>query len=117
MRISQLGKDLRRQKRRIAAIGVLGSGVRDKLLALRALRRQFPQAFFFTTDYDRALVASNELGSARNLIVASSFGPVLHRSIQRETPAFQSSYQTSAFLATLLAIGDPAKAWSAGQGR
>jgi hypothetical protein len=112
MRISQLGKDLRRQKRRIAAIGVLGSGVRDKLLALRALRRQFPQAFFFTTDYDRALVASNELGSARNLIVASSFGPVLHRSIQRETPAFQSSYQTSAFLATLLAIGDPAKAWS-----
>ena len=34
------------------------------------------------------------------------------RAFQREIPAFHSSYQTSAFLATLLAIGDPAKAWA-----
>jgi len=76
---------------------------------LHALRPQFPDALFFTTDYDEAYTQGSELAWTRNLIVSSSFGPTLHESIQRETPAFRGSYQTSAFLATLLAIGDPAK--------
>jgi hypothetical protein len=36
----------------IAAIGVLGSDVYDKLLILQALRPEFPEALFFTTDLD-----------------------------------------------------------------
>jgi hypothetical protein len=89
--IDQLDKDLRREKRRIEAIGVLGSDVTDKLVLLRVLRRQFLQALFFTTDYDAPLRRAAELAWTRNLIVASSFGPVLHQSIQREIPAFHSS--------------------------
>ncbi len=109
--LHEVDNDLRRGKRGIKAIGVLGSNVFDKLLILRALRPQFPEALFFTTDFDEAFTMGSELPWTRNLIVSSSFGPTLHKRIQRETPAFRGSYQTSAFLATLLAIGDPAKHW------
>jgi hypothetical protein len=37
---------------RIRAIGILGSDVFDKLLVLRAVRPEFPDALFFTTDFD-----------------------------------------------------------------
>ena len=36
----------------ITAIGILGSDVFDKLLVLRALRPNFPEALFFTTDFN-----------------------------------------------------------------
>jgi hypothetical protein len=111
-RLHELDNDLRREKRAIRAIGVLGNNVFDKLLILRALRPQFPDALFFTTDFDEALTMGSELASTRNLIVSSSFGSTLHKSIQREIHDFRSSYQVSAFLATLLAIGDPAKNWT-----
>ena len=45
---------LRKEGRRIKAIGILGSDVFDKLLVLRALRTEFPEALFFTTDFDEA---------------------------------------------------------------
>jgi hypothetical protein len=111
-RLHELDNDLRREKRAIRAIGVLGNNVFDKLLILRALRPQFPDAVFFTTDFDEALTMGSELAWTRNLIVSSSFGPTLHKSIQRDIPDFRGSYQVSAFLATLLAIGDPAKNWT-----
>jgi hypothetical protein len=110
--LHKLDKDLRREKRGIKAFGVLGSDVFDKLLVLRALRPQFPEAVFFTTDLDEAFTMGSEITWTRNLVVSSSFGLSLHKSIQREIPAFRGSYQTSAFLATLLAIGDPAKDWT-----
>jgi hypothetical protein len=109
--LHQLDEDLRREKRGIRAIGILGNNVFDKLLILRALRPQFPEALFFTTDFDEAFMMESELPWTRNLIVSSSFGLTLHKSIQRETPAFRGTYQTSAFLAMLLAIGDPAENW------
>jgi hypothetical protein len=111
-RLHELDNDLRREKRAIRAIGVLGNNVFDKLLILRALRPQFPDALFFTTDFDEALTMGSELAWTRNLIVSSSFGSTLHKRIQREINDFRSSYQVSAFLATLLAIGDPAKNWT-----
>ena len=114
-RLHELDNDLRREKRAIRAIGVLGNNVFDKLLILRALRPQFPDALFFTTDFDEALTRGTELAWTRNLIVSSSFGPTLHRSIQREIPDFRGTYQVSAFLATLLAIGNPAKNWTTPQ--
>jgi hypothetical protein len=70
------------------------------LLVLRALRPQFPEAVFFTTDLDEAFTMGSEITWTRNLVVSSSFGLSLHKSIQREIPAFRGSYQTSAFLAT-----------------
>ncbi|MFO1101610.1 MAG: hypothetical protein U1E20_01750 [Methylocystis sp.] len=90
----------------IKAIGVLGSDVFDKLLVLRALKPNFPNAIFFTTDYDAALAMQSELDWTRNLIVASSFGPTLGDKLQGDIPPFRSAYQTSAFLATQLAIDD-----------
>jgi len=90
----------------IKAIGVLGSDVFDKLLVLRALKPNFPNAIFFTTDYDATLAMQSELNWTRNLIVASSFGSMLGEKLQGDIPPFRSAYQTSAFLATQLAIDD-----------
>lgn len=103
--------ELRKKGRRIKAIGVLGSDVFDKLLVLRALRPEFPEALFFTTDFDEAYTVGSELPWTRNLIIASSFGSKLDDKIQQEIPSFRNSYQTAAFLATLSAVGDPAKNW------
>ena len=91
---------------RIKAIGILGSDVFDKLLVLRALQPEFPEALFFTTDFDEAFTIKSELPFTRNLIISSSFGPNLSDKLQGEIPFFRDTYQTSAFLATLSAIGD-----------
>ena len=36
----------------VRAIGLLGSDIYDKLMILRALRPEFPEAVFFTNNYD-----------------------------------------------------------------
>jgi hypothetical protein len=54
--------ELRREgKGRIAAIGILGSDVYDKLLLLQALGPEFPEAIFFTTDLDALLLPQKKL--------------------------------------------------------
>jgi hypothetical protein len=95
----------------ISAIGILGSDVFDKLLVLRALQPKFPAAVFFTTDLDASLTLPSELDFTRNLIISSSFGPELREDIQGEIPPFRGSYQTSAFLATSLAIDTRGAGW------
>jgi hypothetical protein len=90
----------------ITAIGVMGTDVYDKLLVLRALRRSFPRAWFFTTDLDAALVLRDESEHTRNMLVASHFGLELHPSLQRDVPVFRDSYQTSLFHAMLLILRD-----------
>jgi hypothetical protein len=95
--LRRLGKD------GVKAIGVLGFDVFDKLLVLRALKPSFPEAVFFTTDYDAALAGRDEIEWSRNLIVASSYGPTLADDIQEETAPFRSTYQTAAFLTARVA--------------
>ena len=90
---------------KIRAIGVLGSDIYDKLLILRALRPEYPDAIFFTNDLDARLFHETELKWTRNLIVASSYGLQLHPSLQRDIPPFRNNYQTSLFAATLQALG------------
>ena len=107
-RLRNLDDSLRQKKEGgISAIGILGSDVFDKLLVLRALEPKFPEAVFFTTDFDATLTLPSELDFTRNLIISSSFGPELRPEIQGEIPPFRSSYQTAAFLATSLAVGAP----------
>ena len=50
--LPRLMRELAEESRRgdITAIGVMGTDFFDKLLVLRALRRQFPRTWFFTTD-------------------------------------------------------------------
>ncbi len=91
---------------RIDAIGILGSDVFDKLLILRALRTEFPEAQFFTTGFDEAFTMRSERPWTRNLIVSSSFGPKLSPRYQGQIPPFRDARQTQAFLATQLAIDD-----------
>jgi hypothetical protein len=111
--LHKIDDDLRKQgaDKRIKAIGILGGDVFDKLLILRALRIEFPEALFFTTDFDEAFTIKSELPFTRNLIISSSFGPNLSDWLQGEIPYFRDTYETSAFLATQLAIGDPSNDW------
>ncbi|HEX3494865.1 MAG TPA: hypothetical protein VHT48_05795 [Methylocella sp.] len=97
------------QEKKIKAIGVLGGDVFDKLLILRALRPEFPEALFFTTDFDEAFTIKSELPFTRNLLISSSFGPNLSEWLQGDIPFFRDTYQASAFLATQVAVGHLAK--------
>ncbi|HEY4309677.1 MAG TPA: hypothetical protein VGN12_09530 [Pirellulales bacterium] len=92
----------------IAAIGVVGTDQYDKLLFLRALRRQFPRAVFFTTDLDADFAHPSERLTTRNVVVASHFGLQLSSALQWDVPPFRDCYQTSTFFAALLALGPKA---------
>ncbi|MGH0035652.1 MAG: hypothetical protein ACQGVK_11560 [Myxococcota bacterium] len=92
--------------RGIRAVAVLGSDVFDKLLVLRALRDQLPGAVWITTDLDANLLHPDEFRFARNLIVASSFDLAPSSTLRSSAPPFRDSYQTSAWVATRLAV-DP----------
>lgn len=89
----------------VAAIGILGSDTYDALLILQAMRDRFPSAVFFTTDLDSRLVYADEYRWTRNLVTASHYGLELYGMLQRDVPPFRSSYQTSAYFATLQAVG------------
>jgi hypothetical protein len=89
---------------KIKAIGIIGGDVYDKLRLLRALKPEFPEALFFTTDYDASLTMQSELRFTRNLIITTSFGPLLRPERQCDIPPFRDAYETSAFLATQVAM-------------
>jgi hypothetical protein len=86
------------------AIGVLGSDIYDKILVLQALRSSFPRAIFFTTDLDSLLLDRQHLKWTRHLLVGSGFGLSLRPELQADIPPFRNSYQTSIYLAAMLAV-------------
>lgn len=90
---------------KVKAIGILGRDPYDALLILQAVREEFPNALFFTTDLDARYFHEDEQKWTRNLIVASQFGLQLEPSLQQSIPPFRSSLQTSTFFAVLQAIG------------
>ena len=88
----------------IAAIGVVGSDIYDKLLVLRTLRQSFQNVVFFTTDLDALYLDSSEREWTHNLIIASSYGLTASDDLQHRIPPFRDSYQTSYFLTVLQAL-------------
>jgi len=99
------------------------------LLILRALRKQFPKAIFFTTDLDAALLHPDQFQWTRNMLVASSFDlKIASYSVIRRMkkaaatdaakkylqmlldlteitiPQNRDVYQTSVFLSTIWAV-------------
>jgi len=89
----------------IRAIGLLGSDIYDKLMTLRALRPQFPDAVFFTNNYDAHFERRDDWDVTHNLIIASPFGstvPDIYVETQR-VPPFRDSNQTSMYVGTLVA--------------
>jgi hypothetical protein len=91
------------QQRRVKAIGILGRDAYDALLILQAVREQFPTVLFFATDLYARYFHDSELKWTRNLLIVSHFGLQLDRQLQQSIPPFRNTYQTSTFLAALLA--------------
>jgi len=102
-------KDARWQRKHglgIRAIGLLGSDIYDKLMILRALRPQFPDAVFFTNNYDAHFERRDDWGDAHNLIVASPFGSALPETFsQQHIAPFRDTNQTATYVGTLVATG------------
>ena len=103
-RIAEISARIAQKGGEIRAIGVLGSDYYDKLLILRALRKHYPMAIFFTTDLDARLLQEDQYPFTHNLLVASHFGLELNESLQGSMPPFRDSYQTSTFFASQLAL-------------
>ncbi len=96
-------------RRRIRAIGLLGTDVFDKLMILRALRPEFPDAVFFTNNYDAHLELRDAWNDTHNLVIVSPFGSVLSQH-QKKLAPFRDSDQTATFVATLLATEELSEA-------
>lgn len=84
----------------IRAIAILGDDYHDKLLALEAMRGAIPDAIFFTTDLDAAMLHPADNRYTRNLLVASGYGLSLAAAAQGDAPPFRDSYQTAAYATT-----------------
>ncbi|MCZ6836217.1 MAG: hypothetical protein O7G85_10620, partial [Planctomycetota bacterium] len=104
-RLASSIKEIAHGNKRIAAVGVIGSDLYDKQLVLQALRPSLPDAIFFTTDLDARLDHPSQYQWSRNLIIVSGHGLSLHKDLQQYIPPFRDAYQTSTFMATLLALG------------
>ena len=96
----------RENKIGIRAIGLLGSDIYDKLMILRALRPEFPDAVFFTNNYDAHFERRDDWEDAHNLVLGSPFGSTLpEQYIQQQIAPFRDNNQTSMYVATLVATG------------
>jgi hypothetical protein len=105
-KIVSLDAELRSGGNRIGAIGVLGTDPYDKLLVMQALHPSLPEAIFFTTDLDALYLHPTEVRrGTKNLVIASAFGLALDDRWQGSILPFRDTYQTGAFLSTLLALG------------
>jgi hypothetical protein len=95
----------------IRAIGLLGSDIYDKLMILRALRPQFPDAVFFTNNYDAHFERRDDWDVTHNLVIASPFGSTVPQIFigQRrhipQIPPFRDNNQTSMYVGTLVGTG------------
>ena len=90
----------------IRAIGLLGSDIYDKLMILRALRPQFPDAVFFTNNYDAHFERRDDWDDAHNLVIVSPFGSTLPEIyVQQHIAPFRDNNQTSMYVGTLVATG------------
>ena len=91
-----------KNKGRIRAIGLLGADIYDKLMILRALRPEFPDAIFFTNDFDAHFERHADWSDVRNLVIVSPFGSTLP-GWQENTAPFRDSAQSAMYAGTLVA--------------
>lgn len=105
--LNKLDESLQRDKRkRLSAVGILGTDLYDKLLILRAVRDRLPNVVFFTTSLDSRYTLPNEWAATHNLIIAAPFGLRLREDFQQGNPPFRDSDQTAVYHGTLCAIWD-----------
>lgn len=90
----------------IRAIGLLGSDIYDKLIILRALRPEFPDAVFFTNNYDAHFERRDDWADTHNLVIGSPFGGALPENYsQQHIAPFRDTNQTAMYVGTLVATG------------
>ncbi len=102
--LSRLASSLKREcdkGKPVAAIGVLGSDVYDKLLVLQAFHRELPTPIYFTTDLDSVYLGREQLPFTRNLIIVSGEDLLLPTADAKEMgagkwnfPPMRDTYQT-----------------------
>lgn len=103
------------RKKKLKAIGVVGTDVYDKMILLHALRERFSNIILFTIDIDARMMHYEQSKWTRNVVVASNYGLELNRHYQRSIyqtdkgrlPPFRDNYQTALFLACRAALGLP----------
>ena len=96
---------LQRRGGGIRAIGLLGSDTYDKLMILRALRPEFPDAIFFTNNFDAHFERRADWRDVHNLVIVSPFGITLPGKWQPNAAPFRDNIQTSMYTGTLVATG------------
>jgi hypothetical protein len=81
--------------REVAAVGVLGSDIYDKIMVLQAVRRALPSAIFFTTDLDAVYLEQDYQSVTRNLVVVSADSLDINSpNVTKKLPPMRDSYQT-----------------------
>ena len=104
--VDRLADDLLREQNsgKVAAVGVLGADIYDKLILLRSLRSKFPHAVFFTTDLDARLWHPEYFPFTRNMVVASAYNIKDESRSHLKIPPFRDGYQVAVFEATRAAL-------------
>ena len=75
-------------------------------MILRALRPQFPDAVFFTNNYDAHFERRDDWDDTHNLVIASPFGSALPEIyVEQHIAPFRDNNQTSMYVGTLVATG------------
>ena len=73
---------------------------------MRALRPQFPDAVFFTNNYDAHFERRDDWDDTHNLVIVSPFGSTLPEIYaQQHIAPFRDNNQTSMYVGTLVATG------------
>lgn len=83
--------------RQIAAVGVFGQDVHDKLVVLQALRPLLSEAVFFTNDLDSYFGHPRTIKYTRNLIVGSAFDLLPRCASGHHVTPFRNQYQTAMY--------------------
>ncbi len=70
--VANIRKEADRDRVKVAAVGIFGLDVHDKLIVTQVLREAFPDRLVFTTDLDARLMHPEVLPYTQNLLVASN---------------------------------------------
>lgn len=97
----ELDRQLRQKRNKgIRAICIVGSDAHDTMQILKAVRPEFPNTLFLTTDLDARFCDPNEWNHTRNLIVASSYGLSVPLQEKAGIMPFRDSHQMAYLVAT-----------------
>jgi hypothetical protein len=116
----RISRELKERIPSLKAVGIFGSDPYDKLTLLQALRQEFPDAIYFTTELDNRYLGPKAGSLTRNMVVVSAFpldydlltdkeistGTLGSVFCGRRFVEFRNSIQTAVYCAVRQALGD-----------